>query len=1214
MLISLSKAEELDKAHGTIDQQGSLIKKLNENCRMIIQAADGQSEKLQTNRARIDKLKQTCKLYSMTLHKLDKLIKDAEKEKHDLILSIDTLKRDRDDAVRDRQKLDAEMKQWELKATELQSAMSGQLHLALKEKEASIQQQQQVTAQVDTLTTQLAQARQQYLDDLASRKIDVSNELERAKNTSELLRKELHSVHVEKQVQADKAQQLAVEEQTKVQKLEGDIKRLHNIQEEAEDAKRRLQRDLERVQNELSAVQSDLSHTKSRCEQLGAELRESREEAEHLRAESIRIREDLGSELEQSRNRLAVVERASKAKEHELEDERNRLLREVASLQQFQAQLSEKNENVDVTLKTLSEAQRQEIESLTARSVSLQNLLTQEQLSRADDANKHHEQLKDVQQRADERYLKAHEDFNHKVGILSANIEELQATLATTERSHQRLIKEHAEDIERWQQKCQKHIDEQEKHETETRERVQLLQRRLDQAQLDLSTTTNKADKYEARLVACFPLKCYADERIQAMFKELSDLQPEHAALVRRNCELEAALITAEASKKSVLSRVQELECSLREQEDVNGQLQARISSSESNSKDYAERVTEQVAGLQESLSRATKERDDLHERIQCLVQEQETARNESLATLEEMKQLCVRKSAEIDTLNDALDAARCDKAELQVTLQELKKLTAEQEDTIQQVAALQTAHERVVAENESLRAQVNDYAVDRDISSQQIRQLKENLDTNVHLAEDNMRHRTRCDALTKEVETLRRQLQTASEKGSQMSPEKPQAATATPGATRQFPNTPQTSSTPRNNVRADAPEVPDSQSGDLPNATPSGLQKSSTSTQQLSVGRRNHRKEVDHPTPANQQVIQRGAVSRETPQRLASNKRGEAVAKRPNRTDAGEPLSDPPAYSQIESMQEGGSCSDDSDGSDGIQELLEVTHTPLMGKSSAKRPNMQNGRTGAISHLHQRFREVEREATPPLSASRSQRRQQQPAHVGQNIQTRRRTQAPDRSRQEVWEVPNDQANEERRYPKRAQRSNAEIQAPRSASKRQRSPSPVFRQSRQSTSAKRFQAVDDEADLTSEGSEVELTVAARNKRTRSTAPHSDDEEYEPTPVHRQNARAEKKARTSATTANTTTTRKRAQKDPEPPRGARATATNPRATNGPKSKRGADVDNEERQTQRSLTRRNTGYVGYAPPSKNRRTLSTAEVDVNQNGDDAAMFDEPWGTQR
>ncbi|KAJ3039557.1 hypothetical protein HDV00_012133 [Rhizophlyctis rosea] len=155
----------------------------------------------------------------------------------------------------------------------------------------------------------------------------------------------------------------------------------------------------------------------------------------------------------------------------------------------------------------------------------------------------------------------------------------------------------------------------------------------------------------------------------------------------------------------------------------------------------------------------------------------------------------------------------------------------------------------------EATMAYYRDLLADRDISSPQIRQLKENLDTNVHLAEDNMRQRTRCDALIEEVETLRRHLQAASEKGSQMSPEKPQAATAIFGATRQFPNTPQTSSTPRNNVRADAPEVPNSQSSELSNATPTFLQKSSASTQPPSVGR-SYRMEVNHSTPANQKTL----------------------------------------------------------------------------------------------------------------------------------------------------------------------------------------------------------------------------------------------------------------------------------------------------------------------------------------------------------------------
>ena len=65
------------------------------------------------------------------------------------------------------------------------------------------------------------------------------------------------------------------------------------------------------------------------------------------------------------------------------------------------------------------------------------------------------------------------------------------------------------------------------------------------------------------------------------MYKELSDLTPNHAKVVKRACDFEAALIAAEAAKDLAISRSSKLEASLQQLKEENNSLQARLLKSE---------------------------------------------------------------------------------------------------------------------------------------------------------------------------------------------------------------------------------------------------------------------------------------------------------------------------------------------------------------------------------------------------------------------------------------------------------------------------------------------------------------------------------------------------------------------------------------------------------------------------------------------------------
>ncbi|KAJ3092252.1 hypothetical protein HK102_009386, partial [Quaeritorhiza haematococci] len=69
---------DLEVAEETIEKQSATIAKLEENWKRAMVVVSSQRDKVDVNRKRIDKIKQSCKLYQLTNKDLERLIKDVE--------------------------------------------------------------------------------------------------------------------------------------------------------------------------------------------------------------------------------------------------------------------------------------------------------------------------------------------------------------------------------------------------------------------------------------------------------------------------------------------------------------------------------------------------------------------------------------------------------------------------------------------------------------------------------------------------------------------------------------------------------------------------------------------------------------------------------------------------------------------------------------------------------------------------------------------------------------------------------------------------------------------------------------------------------------------------------------------------------------------------------------------------------------------------------
>ncbi|KAJ3052340.1 hypothetical protein HK097_006491 [Rhizophlyctis rosea] len=1232
--------EELDNAHAVIEEQGSTINKLDENCRMIIQSISAQGDKLDNNRLRIDKLKQACKLYSLTIQRLDKLIKDADVEKNILIRNLDLLKRDHDGSEEKYRILLKDKKEAEARASEMHEALSRQLQLVVVEKEQLLQRLQETASQADDIGKQLSQARKQYLDELAFHKLEASKDLDRAHNATEALRQELHSMQVEKQVLFEQNRQAAADAQDQISKLESTVRRLQVDGEDLEASKTRLKRELDDLSLRLSASEQETRQMRARYEQQATDLDAARARMEQREAEWESIRQLLTTELESVRNRssiwLSTQDRDAKARQHQLEDDCDRLQREVSTLQEVKSSLTVRSEDASAALAALSESQRKEIGLLAERNAALQASLSAEQAARADEQHQHTASLTDATRRANERYAEIRREFDSKLAEANQVIEELQAKLEANMRAHQRQAEEHVQDSTRLQTKCRMLEKDHEEAETKFKKRLQEVQRALEDAQLRVDGAMQKAKHYED------------------MYKELSDLTPNHAAVVKRACDFEAALVTAEAAKELAVSRSSKLEASLQQLKDENSALQARLLSSEQTMGHETRNLAAEIVGLKSSLTQARKERDDLEQRSVQLRQERDDAQNQAKLNLTEMKKLYELKVAELETTLSSLDKTRREKTDLQVSMTKLEKAHEDSERNmhatiVEKDGALHKAHEldasleRAIAEIKSLKAQLEDYAVDRDISSQQIRSLKENLATNTALAEDNLRLRERCAALEFEVKNLREaQLVAAPLR----TPEENQPAAAITATTPRSSGKnqaapPATTSSELLNKDQPIPIASAPAASATPRKSPTTpLHVTATLRSENEVTPRIVRDNQKPPVPGfdtsgQRQQTPRGTSSREptqTPLTRSTDTYNNGATSASRRTDASrqtaghhreqlssgpaveEDLSDPPAFSQIENTHEGGS--DESDPSETFQELLEA-----VGNASPVKPRRSSRRqtSGKRAADHVRTQDLRREATPPIATSKSRKRvqsTQQEEHNGGSARRRKDTQQ--KATQEMWSIPEAETDgvEEpnRRAPRssRGARSSLTQTRRRGTARREASPPPT-----RANQARVNQAPVWEEDLGPDSS-LELRKRSRDRR-------SDDDDYEPTPVRRQNERTYKKvlqrfvaARTEASTpSKNAATSKRANATAERTQALRSQGNH-------RSPRDASVHQESRT---ALRRKNTGYTGYAPQfaplvprghanqaKAPRRALSTTDVQTDQSMDERAMFEEQWSSRR
>ncbi|KAJ3298338.1 hypothetical protein HK104_010803 [Borealophlyctis nickersoniae] len=873
------QAEELDQARETIQQQGQVIHKLNESCRMVIQAVTGQRDKVEANRQRIDKMKQSCKLYSITIKRLDKMIKDADAEKSKLLQMLTNVQKDCQDLATERDKVTSEKRNGEQLAHDLQSTLRKQLDSAVAQNETITAQYQSASKRAESLESDIVELQAKHRDAIDRLKRDAADEISTLKSEKDSLRNELSSSRSALKNLTEASDTAEQNAKARIAALEVELKSLESRQHDLEDAKKRLTREVEDLTEKLEKSTKESRDAEARHTQLTAELEENRCLFQRKETQWQEVKSRLISQIEEGRDRLRSAELDWKAKCQELESERDRLHREATALKTMRDDVLAKSEDVSAVFNKLGESQRKEIELLSERNRALQASLNKEQNDRAQETEAHRNALDAARRSADGKQQMLKLEYEKRYDGLAEELREVQYQLATQKKSHDRMVEDHNEEMLRWRQRHDKTLAEYNQEQAKWETKLSLLQDNLQKVQSDLVAATKRAEVAEK------------------IVEDLSDLQPNHTALVKRARELEATLAEACAARDEAVGRVQYAERNLGEAKQERTAQQEQAEKMERELKGTVRKLEQDVDELKRGMVTMEAERDHWKAETAKCRTEKDSEIEKHVGSLQELSKLFDIRESEKAGLSAMVDKLRREKAELQQSLAAWEEAKGQsQKDSsatakahkafTQKIQGLENSVKQLTDENTALKGQLEDYAVDRDISSQQIQALKEDLNSKTELADDVAHLQNRCDQLELESEELRKGKEAAETRVDSLLKERDQLLRQ-----RETPSTPRKASTV-------AEDRISTSVGALPQ-TPVSARKEQLP---LSRGRLD---ETCSPT-ANSRSPRKSAVTPRTPRRPTAERMGNASECVD--LDARSPSPHPRAgniFSQIESMQE---------------------------------------------------------------------------------------------------------------------------------------------------------------------------------------------------------------------------------------------------------------------------------------------------------------------
>ncbi|KAJ3021355.1 hypothetical protein HKX48_008751 [Thoreauomyces humboldtii] len=566
--------EELAEARRCMQQQATVITNLRERGQLIVQATNGQREKVEFNDQRVAAIENQCKLFQMTLKNLGALIKKTQESKRSLSDALEQRKSAMDRLATRITEISADRDREAGKVKEMQDTSAHESKVA-KEKLEQLQiKSDQSDQELSLSREQNAQATAAHEKTIASMKSQWDRVGEALQlQLGKFWRRSWGSAHLQAKwiadqtvAEADRMRTEYAEHRSNCETSVADM--MARIQElgHAVEAAKLAEENLLGEKDELSA----------KAEGLSQELSLAKQTLETLQAENARLVDDLiNLQLEKDEEEAAALATMRKHKkdadedkrciEEMLEFDRERLNAEIKSLKRLANDTDSRHAENIAALEQIRLSQSQEIERMGAGTLALQ--------AAVEDARQAHA-LMEEQHRAATFESTSATQAQHFLHLeeqrkADASCAALQATIADLQRSVENLQQEKLNIIDQKERQLSLAATELGTKQSNWRIATQSLESQLKEARAQHSA----AEKMNQELFAEKPKQAMLAAKLQELNKKVTDLR---IANETTTAEKQAALKDGEDISQKLQDKETELAEQIAAKVSVQEQMEAQ--------------------------------------------------------------------------------------------------------------------------------------------------------------------------------------------------------------------------------------------------------------------------------------------------------------------------------------------------------------------------------------------------------------------------------------------------------------------------------------------------------------------------------------------------------------------------------------------------------------------------------------------------------------
>ncbi|KAJ3185760.1 hypothetical protein HDU85_001119 [Gaertneriomyces sp. JEL0708] len=509
--------EELTQARACMQEQADAIIKLRENSQIVVQAIVTERETASRNHERIEKLKRSCQLYKMTIQNLAKLIKDHEADKNDIEHRIQRATQECQALLDERGKLEASMATKEEDFKNKQLSLEREVQSCIRARDALEEQLNDAKTRLKSLQEDFERKNREHKTELqqhqdAAGSIKAALEAERDRLMEELAEAKNSYFAYREQATSD-----AADAKVELAALREKINASEARERSLADMKARLENDVTNMTEKVDALEQKLRESGEERATLAAFVEESKNAIQYKESEWRKQQAELKRQLEDAEKRGRDTQAEVSRLQRELADERDRFAFEVNALKSLKTNIDEKHAENIAALEQIRESQYREIERLSKSSDALQTAVDQMRAERKQLEDQHVQALEEAH-RATQESRSAYEhqlrEAEKNRSSLAGEISRLEMSLAdaandkiVTSREHEREMQQH---VKRHEAECAR------------------LQQELEAVREQLKELENKYKSAES------------------VSRELFDMKPKHATLVKRIKSLEEDLASRE--------------------------------------------------------------------------------------------------------------------------------------------------------------------------------------------------------------------------------------------------------------------------------------------------------------------------------------------------------------------------------------------------------------------------------------------------------------------------------------------------------------------------------------------------------------------------------------------------------------------------------------------------------------------------------------------